>query len=418
MANAFQVFDSQKSGAAKAQAQSSSTLQTAQDQSSSSLQADTGAKRGSNSTEAPSLAKRQKDNSGRPSTSRSRSRQPPTTPTAPATPTTSKGKGKDKSNTQAKKPQKATEPAAEKQSVSRNATQKKRARIRDGMACVITGFCDPHVTYIIPFSWVQDTDNIKKTEEASDGMYHILGEETYNRIADVVFELGGVDGTWNMISLNAVMHFWWAQARWGFEPVGVTEVDGRYRVEMIFRWMYRETAEFAEKEMDLDEGEDDLQELLARVQSWEGGEDEAGRPQGPVQSKGAGIGKFGMHHVDGPSIRSGRRIFILHDTRADAEKAMIVLKIQWACIRLMAISGAAELWKRDWDYEERCRRIRQQETEQHNEDMPRGRTRKRTGSWPEVAPEGPGSVSSTLSLPLRPLNPQPTPDPKRGYSQS
>ncbi|KAH7317155.1 hypothetical protein B0I35DRAFT_434653 [Stachybotrys elegans] len=259
---------------------------------------------------------------------------------------------------------------------SRKDGPKKECRDRDGHRCVLTGTAGPEVCHIIPFAW-------------------------------------------NMVCLSEQMHTWWGKAYWGFEPLVPVSAEGKYHVTCIFRWVFRKTQEFANTPMEIRKGKNDLKDLLDEVEKWEEGEasdGEEGRMKQPAPSAFTPGGKIGASNVESLApIRSGREVIFPFDRRDDAWRFYKVMQIQWACVRLSAISGAADVWANEMDDEERRGRttVRAGETASV-EDL--GET---GGPWlfrrenmpGPISPGQPGAPGSGSPMPLGNLTNRPRPPP-------
>jgi len=129
--------------------------------------------------------------------------------------------------------------------------------------------------------------------------------------------LGCSDKSWNMICLNRQLHFWWAEARFGLKCLGITRHDElNSRIQVQFYWLPRHNGnpkEYARLEVN------EVQEML-----------QGSRPCSISASR----------VESNRSIVSGQ-IFEMTMEHEEAANMKLMVDVQWALIRIAAMSGAA-----------------------------------------------------------------------------
>ncbi|CAK7243770.1 MAG: hypothetical protein STHCBS139747_005298 [Sporothrix thermara] len=145
--------------------------------------------------------------------------------------------------------------------------------------------------------------------------------------------LGCSDKCWNMLSINPHVHGLWARPYWAIQNRGVEPRPTGYAVILAFHWMPHRRGQ-PDQEINVEPGSDDVERMMDGLR--------AGR------FYGEGPGESGMHgsanilqHDSFRPIVSGQVFEVTHDTLEDAHKMRMMVEIQWACIRIAAMSGAA-----------------------------------------------------------------------------
>lgn len=155
------------------------------------------------------------------------------------------------------------------------------------------------------------------------------------------------DKAWNMLCLNPLLHRWWGEARFalkclGVHPkrgIGTNATDGAV-VSIQFVWMAQKTlpADIWRSQlcMDAGEGEAWLEDYGRRPRYGTPGIDHDhsnDHDQGVVAA---------IHARTGRPLRSGSTVSVVLPSLADALNMKAVLDLQWTCINLASMSGAAE----------------------------------------------------------------------------
>ncbi|KAH7310572.1 hypothetical protein B0I35DRAFT_439361 [Stachybotrys elegans] len=239
--------------------------------------------------------------------------------------------------------------------IPRSTTERDKCVERDGNKCVLTGIKDPEVYHIVPFAWNKSMSNAKKAFNLRHNILYLFGPEFSEAVkadlhlkSDKTLVLGASDYAWNMVSLTPTAHDWWGKAYWGFDPVEVrpskkTGKKKQWEAVLLFRWTYRHPSLRDEKRkgcptlnMEKDEaGNSQLGEFLEEVRQWEKGQ------QAPNIQRPDGDDLF-LHNSTTGDVRSGDQVIIKFGSEVDAQRFFRLMQIQWAYIRLHAMSAAAE----------------------------------------------------------------------------
>lgn len=213
----------------------------------------------------------------------------------------------------------------------RNSSAVSACKKRDSNRCVLTGASDPEVCHIVPFSWNSTRANIKKTQCVYSASI-LLMKSKWTSDNSLLLENsdapGGSDHVWNTICMNPLLHKWWAQAFFGLKCLGIAPTDkGTSIVEVQFQWMPRSkknpTAPCILTE-------NDMRLMVDEIKALTDGGDLPVTPKHPH-------GKVGTSQVN---LRSGYT-FRVEMSPEDAGRFKDMLDLQWACIVIAALSGAA-----------------------------------------------------------------------------
>lgn len=197
---------------------------------------------------------------------------------------------------------------------------------REGGRCAITGFRIAQAAHIIPFAW----DNSKETHRETLNLVTSL-EEFDIPLQEFVRRkrLGFSDEPSNMIGLSPNLHGAWGHGYFGLRPITVIpeRKDGVPMGDVIFQfvWLPRGSYKNYASPVDLKkEKADNSQSLICKLSGYT-------RPHGlritSTRTK--------------TSIESGH-LFHIKCPLEEAEKMRDMLAIQWALIRISAMSGAAD----------------------------------------------------------------------------
>ncbi|KAL1855871.1 hypothetical protein VTK73DRAFT_8451 [Phialemonium thermophilum] len=225
-----------------------------------------------------------------------------------------------------------------------------QCKSRDGRKCVLLGTADPDVCHILPFSLTSSTLDIGQSVD----IRQLLTEKP-----------GSLDKAWNMVCLNAQLHRWWSKCYFGFRCLGIlppgSDHDTLSTVKLQFCWV-KSLSKIAMEQaaggglavspntFDVERGDPTIDQARALVTSWREGLEAGAFPSQKCSARSSGaIGA--PEPVSCLPTLSGRTVYIrLPTEEAFQMKAMV--DVQWACIQLATLSGAAEepiFWLDDGD---------------------------------------------------------------------
>ncbi|KAI1377193.1 hypothetical protein F4677DRAFT_459096 [Hypoxylon crocopeplum] len=114
--------------------------------------------------------------------------------------------------------------------VQRSGSEITKCLRRDGQACIFTGVSNPQVCHIFPFASLESG----YTESALESLGVIYRQKIVDRYQEITTSSRNiVDTAKNMISMNGILHSWWAKGKFALKPV--TELENGVRVE--FHWL-------------------------------------------------------------------------------------------------------------------------------------------------------------------------------------
>ncbi|KAH7310590.1 hypothetical protein B0I35DRAFT_514641 [Stachybotrys elegans] len=257
----------------------------------------------------------------------------------------------------------------DKGKIKRSATERDKCLERDGRKCVLTGIKAPAACHIVPFAWNKSRANALKMFNLSGILYQLSDPEFGESVStDLGLSskpiLGASDRPWNMISLTPTLHDWWSRAWWGFCPVEARpsktdQDDGeQWEVVLHFRWTYRPPKGREPVMLGFEKdgaGNSQLDEFLEEVREWEKGSQNPNILESSKSLISIPLGhRSGNSHTlesDGSTIpnhakaaaalRSGHQVIIKVGSKQDAQRFFRLMQIQWACIRLHSMTGAA-----------------------------------------------------------------------------
>ncbi|RSL69183.1 hypothetical protein CEP54_002459 [Fusarium duplospermum] len=234
---------------------------------------------------------------------------------------------------------KSDDPDADYQpkSKGRNQAQAKNCRTRDKSACVLMGTSDPQVCHIVPFSWNNNYENLRKTSAVFIHAEAFLGKgwlRQFDPLIRNVQNLASSDKTWNMICLNIQMQTWWGEARFGLKCLDIRPTaEGESVVTFQFNWMPCSAMKPTDK-MNLQGKDSDFDRMVNSAESfWKGGSI-------PTSAEFGKTAALFVNVKSGVPLISGHLIEIeMPSSDAPLFKAMI--DFQWAMIVVAALCGAA-----------------------------------------------------------------------------
>ncbi|KAH7185191.1 uncharacterized protein B0J16DRAFT_384250 [Fusarium flagelliforme] len=240
---------------------------------------------------------------------------------------------------------------------NRREAEKKKCRARDLWRCIFQRTAEGQVCHILPFTWNNTEKAIQQTTVMSDCFNAFFDKKTRLELCDLLMDittLGKTDMAWNMFYLNCQLHAYWGQGRLGLfcKAIGPHVPDksrdeshvGKDWVDVIiqFHWLKRRDGKPDDEMADRD-----AMDAMAQTQIQH---EEDGSPPGQ-NDRGADI----------DAVRADTKTPVLsgHEVRIampldDALKCKMMVDVQWAIIRIAAMSGAAgypELLPdhRDWN---------------------------------------------------------------------
>ncbi|KAK0616915.1 hypothetical protein B0T14DRAFT_498047 [Immersiella caudata] len=196
----------------------------------------------------------------------------------------------------------------------------------DGGRCIVTGAIEPNTCHILPNATCFREGailNFRTALEMTARLFHEKPEtftETRERAMMLTSDVGVSDQNWNMICLSPLLHRWWGMGYFGFKYLGMVSIcDGKYQqLTLQFHWMPRA---LPGKDVELDE--EYLMHHLDK-NTW-----------GPW----CGVAAF---RLTSRPVKTGD-IFKVSVATEGAHKMKAAFDLQWALIRIVALSGAADI---------------------------------------------------------------------------
>ncbi|PHH74886.1 hypothetical protein CDD80_2768 [Ophiocordyceps camponoti-rufipedis] len=221
--------------------------------------------------------------------------------------------------------EKGTEPPKDAtKTIPRKQSEAVKAKKRDESRCVVTGHAGPESCHIIPFTWNNSAERNAHNAGLLQPICYLMFPDDIDGLNDL-FVPGGVGATdraWNLINLNRTLHQSWAKFAFGFKWLGSEEVDrDNSKVTIQLHWLP------APKDVKPDDevGEDlgTTSGLLSKLR------------QTPRAAN------VGCHFMSSAQPVLTGNTFSLLLPKADAVKFSLVVKLQWALVRVGAMAGAA-----------------------------------------------------------------------------
>lgn len=226
-----------------------------------------------------------------------------------------------------------------------------QARNRDGNVCIFTGQIQSDVCHIIPFAINSTAANLQRTERNLLAMVQFLSEEDGSELNKLLAsKLGCSDAPWNMITLSPNLHEAWSSMKCGFVYMGhVPAVDevgqvssSQVDVKVQLRWLPRfdnlDAALKPFRKVDIDRL-DFEQELLEQIPNDTGAAD--ADAAGKLNSRHSNDGNSAFNTANGHNLRSGT-LAKIRVSKEDTDKMRIMLQLQWACLKVLHLSGGAD----------------------------------------------------------------------------
>ncbi|KAL7938103.1 hypothetical protein V8C35DRAFT_141055 [Trichoderma chlorosporum] len=207
-------------------------------------------------------------------------------------------------------------------SIHRNANERDKCYWRDRQTCILTKAAHPDACHIVPYAVTANDTNIASFI-TSPLINQLEGSEGQLGKIIVQESLGSLDKSWNMVCLHPTLHRWWSKHLFGLKCLGlVPNGDGKStRVQIQFYWMPRNGIKPNDPaKPPYDKAMDEMLQTVATE-----------RDRGIVKD----VQRDSFHELE-----TGQTFEIVVDN-VDAIKMKAALDLQWAVIRLAAMSGAA-----------------------------------------------------------------------------
>ncbi|KAK7398504.1 hypothetical protein QQX98_012112 [Neonectria punicea] len=218
---------------------------------------------------------------------------------------------------------------------TRNATETKLCRHRDGHACVVMGTSQPEACHIVPFAWNSTQTGVKKTSLVLGyiaAFFDSASVVKYDRCLANANDPGSSDKAWNMLCLNRQLHWWWSKAQLGFKCLGIEDSsENQAMVTLQFNWMPRQNMKPTDK-MTLTGERNDVDAMVGSAIAFL-------RDGSFPPPEAFGRLKALHSHANRP-ILSGH-IVKVPLPKADATRFKAMIDFQWAIVCVAALSGAA-----------------------------------------------------------------------------
>ncbi|CAK7224418.1 hypothetical protein SEUCBS140593_005563 [Sporothrix eucalyptigena] len=230
--------------------------------------------------------------------------------------------------------------------VSRNEQEKKKCLARDQHRCIFTSSIHPQACHIVPFAFnstrTNQRDYTTRFAINIQRLFFASLDEEESCLNLLSTGLGSSDKAWNMLSINPYLHAWWARPYWAVECLGIEPVENGYAVILAFHWMPHSDNDITpDQPVRLESDMLGTLDALADRRSYGDGlaPDKQGFPNA-------------IQHDSFQPIVSGQEFRVVHETPEDAQRMRKMVDIQWACVRLAAMSGAAGPSDDDDDWSE------------------------------------------------------------------
>ncbi|KAL6696313.1 hypothetical protein J3F84DRAFT_373689 [Trichoderma pleuroticola] len=244
---------------------------------------------------------------------------------------TGKTPGENQKNSDVTSQQSSTK-APSNRSVHRSARERKKCLARDKDRCIFTKASHPEGCHILPFAINATQKNIDFFTSTEPFSLALLGTVVKHQTELLITAApGSSDKSWNMLSLHPSLHHWWGKCFFGIKCLGIMPHDDEYsKVQVQFYWMPHHTRK--PNDLVMQPYLNVIQELL----------------QSPVNEQASLAITTDMRRDSGRELETGQTFEILVEND-DAQKMKTMLDVQWAMVRLAAMSGAAQAWELDDD---------------------------------------------------------------------
>lgn len=232
--------------------------------------------------------------------------------------------------------------------------EREKCIYRDRSACILLGTANPEACHIIPFA-INSTQ--RSVAEVWDRRrFDCLWPDTpVRRHRLLTGHLGCSDKVWNMISLNRQMHKWWSEAFFALKCLGIIpaqDLSGDATIQLQFHWMPRRA-----------EGQQQTRQTDLKGKGWAGATDASLHWARPVNLNNGEAMKmvndwkertqYGTPDIlptggtvsaaDAATCRllQTGHIVELQMSLEEAENIKAMVELQWACLQIASMSGAA-----------------------------------------------------------------------------
>ncbi|PHH81088.1 hypothetical protein CDD80_3370 [Ophiocordyceps camponoti-rufipedis] len=219
----------------------------------------------------------------------------------------------------------------QEKSKPRSRAESKKSKDRDQQNCVITGHADPEACHIIPFTWINTKEKQERNGYLLEPASAILLPEDDVRIATrlVYGTVGATDKAWNMISLNPTLHQSWGRYAFGLKWIGQEDLgNGFSKATIQFHWLPAPEKLNSTSRIN-------VQELRS---DW----------LDKVKSRQANVA---CHHLSSNQPVLSGDTFALELPTAHVGNFEIVIKVQWALVKIGAMAGAANDPRFHWQHD-------------------------------------------------------------------
>ncbi len=197
----------------------------------------------------------------------------------------------------------------------------------------MTGAACPDACHIVPFAFNSNDKNLYDTKRFLQiiRLFASQGEmNEYNRLLST--ELASSDAAWNMLSISPELHRYWSSACWGLKSMGLRPQQGsaKWAITLRFQWLLFPLKVDPMKVIDIDPDSNDYQGWLLRLRAPGEGQ----HPELP------GYVKASSRHSHQP-LAAGQHFDVVLGNYNEAVEMERMINIQWACVTVAAMGGAA-----------------------------------------------------------------------------
>lgn len=223
-----------------------------------------------------------------------------------------------------------TLPATSTMNIGQNANARAKCLARDGGACILTGAPFPDVCHIVPFEINSSEENLAHYRDQFFLLTHLVRKEDHARVMELLDSgLGCSDKAWNMLCLHPTLRDWWSKCYFGLKCTGIGPTScagqgldhnytGSYLVKLQFHWMPRNNG--VHPRHYTQPCQDTIEKMLQIIEKYDDTISEA-------------------HKSSSCCLETGQIFTLSVSSREDATKMQLMIDIQWANVRLAAMSG-------------------------------------------------------------------------------
>ncbi|SPN99153.1 uncharacterized protein DNG_02188 [Cephalotrichum gorgonifer] len=241
------------------------------------------------------------------------------------------------------------EKMTEKKSKNRDQIERSKCIDRDRSSCILLGTSSPEACHIIPFAINSNQRSL--TEVFGQQGFHYLwsSADPILRHKLLTDHLGCSDKVWNMISLNRQLHKWWAEPFFALKCLGIIPALGRgmnATIKLQFHWTPRRAQLQQTDPQGKGKGKDTDQHWARPVNLYNGeatnmvSDWKERRCYGTPEILSMGGIVSAADAATGRILQTGR-VVELRMPLQDAEDMRAMVDLQWACVQIASMSGAA-----------------------------------------------------------------------------